>query len=63
MEVLELDPTSENVIEIISDIDKLMNSLYPQESNQLLSLEELKGNGVYFIGITENNVRFLDVVR
>jgi putative acetyltransferase len=34
MEILELDPTSENVIEIISDIDKLMNSLYPQESNK-----------------------------
>ncbi len=55
MEVLELDPTSENVIKIISDIDELMNSLYPQESNQLLSLEELKGNNVYFIGIIENH--------
>jgi len=55
MKVLKLDPTSENVIEIISDIDELMNSLYPQESNQLLSLEELKGNNVYFIGITEED--------
>jgi len=55
MEIIELDPAAENVIEIISDIDELMNSLYPQESNQLLSIEELKAVNVYFIGVVKNN--------
>lgn len=51
MEVIELDPTSKSVREIIDDIDGLMNALYPQASNQLLSIEELKDKNVHFIGV------------
>jgi putative acetyltransferase len=54
MKLIELDPSSENVREIIEDIDELMNSLYPQESNQLLSVEELQEKNVYFIGVIKN---------
>jgi len=44
-----------SVKEIIKDIDDLMNSLYPQESNQLLPVDELKKSNVYFIGVMKNN--------
>ncbi len=54
MEIIELDASAEKVREIIKDIDELMNSLYPQESNQLLSIEELKEENVYFIGAVKN---------
>ncbi|RXJ73063.1 GNAT family N-acetyltransferase [Veronia nyctiphanis] len=53
MEVIELNPHSEEVISVIEDIDTLMNSLYPAESNQLLSAEELLSDDVYFIGMHE----------
>jgi len=54
MEVIELDPAAKNVREIIEDIDGLMNALYPQESNQLLSIDELKEKNVHFIGVINN---------
>jgi putative acetyltransferase len=54
MEIFELEPKSENVREIFDDIDRLMNSLYPKESNKLLSVEELEAENVYFIGVLEN---------
>jgi len=56
MKTIQLDPTLESVKEIITDIDDLMNSLYPEESNQLLSIEELKKSNVHFIGVIKDNV-------
>ncbi|MFD2177095.1 GNAT family N-acetyltransferase [Veronia pacifica] len=55
MQIIELDPESEDVLALIEDIDALMHSLYPAESNQLLSIEELKGKDVHFIGIKKDN--------
>lgn len=55
MNVVKLDPNSASVRDIIQDIDDLMNSLYPQESNQLLSIDELQANNVHFIGVMEDN--------
>jgi len=55
MEVVKLDPTLESVKEMIKDIDDLMNSLYPQESNQLLPIDELNKSNVYFIGVVKYN--------
>jgi putative acetyltransferase len=55
MEIVKLDPTLDSVKDIIKDIDDLMNSLYPQESNQLLPIDELKKSNVYFIGVMKNN--------
>ena len=54
METIKLDPSTNQVQKIIEDIDNLMNSLYPQESNQLLSLEELKKDNVHFIGVVKD---------
>ncbi|GEK07938.1 GNAT family N-acetyltransferase [Pseudoalteromonas peptidolytica] len=51
MEIIELDPKSESVKSVVNEIDDLMNTLYPQESNQLLSIEELMSDDVYFIGV------------
>jgi len=55
MKTIKLDPTLDSVKEIITDIDELMNSLYPQESNQLLSLSELKKSNVHFIGVVKDH--------
>ncbi|MBR9869059.1 MAG: GNAT family N-acetyltransferase [Oceanospirillales bacterium] len=54
MDIIKLDPTSKSVREIIDDIDGLMNALYPQESNQLLSIEALQEKDVHFIGVIKN---------
>ena len=53
MEIVELDTKSPEVELLIKDIDDLMNSLYPEESNQLLTIKELAEDNVYFIGIKD----------
>lgn len=55
MEIVELNPKSPAVRAVIQDIDNLMNSLYPPESNQLLSIDALMSDDVYFIGIKNND--------
>ena len=50
MEIKTLNPREADVRAIIQDIDTLMNSLYPAESNQLLSVAELESDHVHFIG-------------
>lgn len=55
MNIIPLDPDSIAVKKVIQDIDHLMNNLYAPESNQLLSLDELKSDKTYFIGAIEND--------
>ncbi|WP_028300644.1 GNAT family N-acetyltransferase [Oceanospirillum beijerinckii] len=55
MEIVKLNPESPAVQAVIQDIDDLMNSLYPPESNQLLSIDALMSDDVYFIGIKNND--------
>lgn len=54
MEIKELRSTDKGVKEIISDIDNLMNSLYAEESNQLVPLSELDKPNTYFIGAVKD---------
>lgn len=49
-DIVSLNPRDDEVSAIIDDIDTLMNSLYPAESNQLLALDELEQDHVHFIG-------------
>ncbi|CCN33758.1 putative Acyl-CoA N-acyltransferase [Vibrio nigripulchritudo SO65] len=56
MKVVPLYSHSPGVPEIIQDIDHLMNSLYPAESNDLLPLDKLDDDNVYFAGIYDGDV-------
>lgn len=51
MQLIDLNPEDNYVIEVFSEIDRLMNSLYPVASAQSLALTELKQPNVHAIGL------------
>ena len=51
MEIIQLKSTSLGVQCVINEIDDLMNSLYPEEANIFLPIEEIDLSSVYFVGI------------
>ncbi|CAH9063719.1 putative N-acetyltransferase YsnE [Pseudoalteromonas holothuriae] len=51
MQLVDLNPDDPSVIEVFSEIDRLMNTLYPIASDQSLSLEELRKPNVYAVGL------------
>ncbi|CCN47535.1 putative IAA acetyltransferase [Vibrio nigripulchritudo MADA3029] len=55
MQINTLNSSSLGVPEVIQEIDELMNSLYPAESNDLLPLHHLDEEHVYFAGIYQEN--------
>ncbi|PKF80776.1 GNAT family N-acetyltransferase [Vibrio sp. vnigr-6D03] len=51
MDIIQLYPHHIGVPEIIEEIDHLMNSLYSEDSNDLLPLGALNSEFVYFAGV------------
>lgn len=51
MRIIQLYPHHIGVSEIIEEIDRLMNSLYSEDSNDLLPLGALNSENVYFAGV------------
>ncbi|BDF94841.1 MULTISPECIES: GNAT family N-acetyltransferase [Pseudoalteromonas] len=51
MQLVDLTPNDQDVINVFSDIDRLINSLYPVATAQSLSVEELGQPNVYAIGL------------
>ena len=57
MQLVSLDSNDPQVISLFSEIDRLMNSLYPIASDQSLPLEELNQPNVHAIGLlTEDGI-------
>ena len=52
MQLVDLNPHDPEVVNVFSDIDRLINSLYPVATAQSLSLEELAEPNVYAIGFS-----------
>ncbi|BBN83901.1 N-acetyltransferase [Pseudoalteromonas sp. A25] len=55
MQLVDLNPEDPSVIEVFSEIDRLMNTLYPIASDQSLSLEELRQPNVHAVGLKNEN--------
>ncbi len=51
MQLVDLNPHDPEVVNVFSDIDRLINSLYPVATAQSLSVEELAEPNVYAIGL------------
>ncbi|CAM4129134.1 GNAT family N-acetyltransferase [Pseudoalteromonas byunsanensis] len=51
MQLVDLNPDDPSVIEVFTEIDRLMNTLYPIASDQSLALEELRQPNVHAIGL------------
>jgi putative acetyltransferase len=51
MQLVDLNPEDQNVIELFTEIDRLMNTLYPIASDQSLALTELRQPNVRAIGL------------
>ena len=51
MQLVQLKPEDPQTIAVFSEIDKLMNSLYPIASAQSLAVEELNQPNVYAVGL------------
>ena len=51
MQLVDLTPDDPDVINVFSDIDRLINSLYPVATAQSLSVSELGQANVYAIGL------------
>lgn len=51
MQLVDLNPSDQDVINVFSDIDRLINSLYPVATAQSLTLNELNDTSVYAIGL------------
>ncbi|WMO16816.1 GNAT family N-acetyltransferase [Pseudoalteromonas piscicida] len=55
MQIVALDASFPSLDTLIAEIDALMNSLYPAESNQLSALRELCSPTAHFIGIIQHD--------
>ena len=51
MQLIDLTPDDPDVINVFSDIDRLINSLYPVATAQSLSVNQLGQPNVYAIGL------------
>lgn len=51
MQLIDLTPDDPDVITVFSDIDRLINSLYPVATAQSLSISQLAQPNVYAIGL------------
>lgn len=51
MQLVDLDPTDQDVINVFADIDRLISSLYPVATAQSLLVSELGQAGVYAVGL------------
>ncbi|PAY02367.1 GNAT family N-acetyltransferase [Pseudoalteromonas sp. HM-SA03] len=51
MQLIQLKSDDPQVVTVFSEIDKLMNSLYPIASAQSLSIEEINQPNVYAVGL------------
>ncbi|WP_394193953.1 GNAT family N-acetyltransferase [Pseudoalteromonas atlantica] len=51
MQLVDLNPNDQDVINVFTDIDRLICSLYPVATAQSLTLEELSLDNVYAIGL------------
>ncbi|MBE0359621.1 MULTISPECIES: GNAT family N-acetyltransferase [Pseudoalteromonas] len=51
MQLVDLNPNDQDVINVFSDIDRLINSLYPVATAQSLTVGELNDANVYAIGL------------
>ncbi|MCG7552665.1 GNAT family N-acetyltransferase [Pseudoalteromonas sp. Of11M-6] len=51
MQLIQLKSDDPQVVAVFSEIDKLMNSLYPIASAQSLSIEEINQPNVYAVGL------------
>jgi len=56
MNILQLTATSPGVQSVITEIDNLMNSLYPEEANIFLPIEDIDLPSVYYVGIYVNGI-------
>jgi putative acetyltransferase len=50
MQINQIDPSSSEAMQLISDLDRYQAPLYPSESNHLDSIDELKKENVFFVG-------------
>jgi putative acetyltransferase len=55
MQLVDLYPNQQDVIDVFNDIDRLMNSLYPIASAQSLSINELNQPNVHAIGFSNED--------
>ncbi|GAA61584.1 GCN5-like N-acetyltransferase [Pseudoalteromonas sp. BSi20652] len=55
MQLVDLKPNDQDVINVFSDIDRLINSLYPVATAQSLTLSELENPSVYAIGLKNDD--------
>ncbi|WP_404340507.1 GNAT family N-acetyltransferase [Pseudoalteromonas mariniglutinosa] len=55
MQLVDLKPNDQDVINVFADIDRLINSLYPVATAQSLSIEELDQSNVYAIGLKNDD--------
>jgi putative acetyltransferase len=51
MQLVDLDPSDQDVINVFADIDRLISSLYPVATSQALNVDELGHPGVYAVGL------------
>lgn len=51
MQLVDLDPCDQDVINVFADIDRLISSLYPVATSQALTVEELASPEVYAVGL------------
>lgn len=51
MQLVDLDPTDQDVINVFADIDRLISTLYPVATSQALLVEQLGQPGVYAVGL------------
>ena len=51
MQLVDLDPCDQDVINVFADIDRLISSLYPVATSQALTVNELGLPGVYAVGL------------
>ena len=55
MQLVDLKPNDQDVINVFADIDRLINSLYPVATAQSLTLSELDKPNVYAIGLKNDD--------
>ncbi|MEJ6472797.1 GNAT family N-acetyltransferase [Pseudoalteromonas piscicida] len=55
MQLIQLKSDDPQVVAVFSEIDKLMNSLYPIASAQSLSIEEINQPNVYAVGLKNDD--------
>ena len=56
--IRQVDPTRTEVIELIHQLDEYQNAMYPPESNQLDSIDELRQTNVIFIAAYDDSEIF-----